>query len=340
MKKLLKVFISTLLCVTACTAACCLGGCADGVDTHRHKPTKVAAKAPTCTEDGNNEYYVCKDCRLVFSDSACTQKTTVSAEKLPATGHVYDQSVWGYIGSDGHAHICACGEKEELFAHFSSAPATFTQAETCIDCGYEIAPALSHTHTPILVEAKAPTCTEDGNNAYYTCGGCNLVFADGACLFVTTVEAQTLPKTQHTYDQSAWGYIGSDGHAHTCVCGDKEGIIPHASSAPATEDSPETCTACGYEMSPVISHQHQALPDDGDCTTPIKCSCGHVMTDGNTAHSFDHACDTTCNTAGCNFERAPAPHVDANNNGECDNCHADTTNGDTDINLPEDEFGN
>ena len=135
MKKLLKVFISTLLCITACTAACCLGGCADGVDTHRHKPTKVAA--------------------------------------------------------------------------------------------------------------KAPTCTEDGNNAYYTCGGCNLVFADGACLFITTVEAQTLPKTQHSYDQSAWGYIGSDGHAHTCVCGDKEGVIPHASSAPATEDSPETCTACG-----------------------------------------------------------------------------------------------
>jgi hypothetical protein len=40
-------------------------------------------------------------------------------------------------------------------------------------------------------------------------------------------------------------------------------------------------------------HEHSPLPDDGDCTTPIVCSCNHDMIVGEQAHRFDNACDTS-----------------------------------------------
>ncbi|MDD6043338.1 MAG: fibronectin type III domain-containing protein [Eubacteriaceae bacterium] len=55
-------------------------------------------------------------------------------------------------------------------------------------------------HVLIKVEAKAPTCTTDGNNEYYTCAHCDKIFADTA-LTETTVEAQTIEKTGHTFNE-------------------------------------------------------------------------------------------------------------------------------------------
>ena len=52
-----------------------------------HDMTKPDAKAATCTEDGNNEYYTCSRCGGVFKDEAGTQATTVEAETLKKLGH-------------------------------------------------------------------------------------------------------------------------------------------------------------------------------------------------------------------------------------------------------------
>ena len=58
-------------------------------------------------------------------------------------------------------------------------------------------PAAGHTLTK--TEAKAPTCTEDGNHAYWTCDVCGWVFSDEAGATRTTVEAQRIPANGHTY---------------------------------------------------------------------------------------------------------------------------------------------
>ena len=51
-----------------------------------HKLTKTAAKAATCTEPGNNEYWTCSVCKKVFKADKTTE-TTVAAETLTALGH-------------------------------------------------------------------------------------------------------------------------------------------------------------------------------------------------------------------------------------------------------------
>ena len=57
---------------------------------HTHSLTKVEANAPTCTEDGNIEYYTCSGCSKLFADA--TGNVEISADKTvdKATGHQYE----------------------------------------------------------------------------------------------------------------------------------------------------------------------------------------------------------------------------------------------------------
>lgn len=57
----------------------------------KHKPTKIAAKAATCTETGNIEYYECSVCKGQFADSTGTQP----AENIviPVLGHTMSEDV-------------------------------------------------------------------------------------------------------------------------------------------------------------------------------------------------------------------------------------------------------
>ena len=64
-----------------------------------HKLTKTDAKAATCTEAGNNEYYTCSRCGGVFKDEAGTQATTVVAETLKKLGH-------DWSNKDGICAVC------------------------------------------------------------------------------------------------------------------------------------------------------------------------------------------------------------------------------------------
>ena len=58
-----------------------------------HNVIHVAAKAATCTEMGNIEYWYCDACGMAWLDEACTLNTNLRAVKLAATGeHTYDNA--------------------------------------------------------------------------------------------------------------------------------------------------------------------------------------------------------------------------------------------------------
>lgn len=54
-------------------------------------------------------------------------------------------------------------------------------------------------HDMTKTDAKEATCTEDGNNEYYTCSRCGGVFKDEAGTQATTVVAETLKKLGHDW---------------------------------------------------------------------------------------------------------------------------------------------
>ena len=145
-----------------------------------HTMTKTEAKAATCTEAGNKAYWTCNTCHKVFSDESGQTETTVEAMTIKATGHDWNTE-WTV---DKEA---SCSEEGSRSHH-------------CKNCSEvkdrEIIAKNAHNLTK--VEAKAATCTEAGNKAYWTCSTCHNVFSDELGKTETTVAEMTIAKKPHT----------------------------------------------------------------------------------------------------------------------------------------------
>lgn len=98
--------------------------------THTHSLTKVEAKAETCTEKGNKEYWRCSGCGKYFTDEAGTKETTLEALTISAKGHTYKYTDNG----DGSTHEVTC-EKGDLSK--DSENHDFDADGKCTKCGYQ-----------------------------------------------------------------------------------------------------------------------------------------------------------------------------------------------------------
>ena len=114
--------------------------------TNQHLLTKTAAKAKTCTEDGNKEYWTCEHCGKYF----------LSDDTNPETAKAVELS------------------------------------ETIIPASHELT----------KVNAKAATCTEDGNIAYWQCDVCKKTFTDEAGK--NAVDNVIIAALKHSYNENGF----------------------------------------------------------------------------------------------------------------------------------------
>lgn len=129
-----------------------------------HTLTKTAAKAPTCLEPGNNEYYTCSVCGKVFKDAAGTTETTVAAETLAkSTTHVVESKY--ATSATEHWQICkVCGTVVGKAAH-KFGEADTNGRKTCADCGYTVGGTGTEGHK----HAAGNTICYDENNHWNKC---------------------------------------------------------------------------------------------------------------------------------------------------------------------------
>lgn len=130
-----------------------------------HTLTKTAAKAPTCLEAGNNEYYTCSVCGKVFKDAAGTTETTVAAETLAkSTTHSVVKGEYATSATE-HWQICkVCGTVVGKAAHkFGEADAN--GRKTCAVCGCTVGGTGTEGHK----HAAGNTICYDENNHWNKC---------------------------------------------------------------------------------------------------------------------------------------------------------------------------
>lgn len=77
-----KLFLLVAAAVAA--TSCALGLAACG---HTHEMAYHAAESPTCTEEGNVEYWYCDGCGKYFADEEGSIEATISQLAISATGH-------------------------------------------------------------------------------------------------------------------------------------------------------------------------------------------------------------------------------------------------------------
>ena len=144
----------------------------------------------TCTAAGKQGYYTCTICKRIYLNENATGETTLA--DLPAAGplgheltHVDGKPAT--CTEDGNIEYYRCTREGcgELFADADGKNETTLSAVT-----------LPAQHVLTKVEAKAPTCTEDGNIEHWVCTRCGELFADADGKNETTLSAVTLP-AQH-----------------------------------------------------------------------------------------------------------------------------------------------
>ena len=195
----------------------------------------------------------CTNDAVYFKSCSCGEISTTETFTAAGTqlGHAW-ASDWSK-DTDNHWKICSrCHEKKDEAAH------DYGSDNICDTCGYD--KTVPHTHNLTLVPAKAPTCTEKGNTAYYTCDGCDKWFEDATgASEITDKTSVILAATGHSV--SDWKSDHTDHWKECTVVGC--GVIIEDSKAAHTAgewiiDTPATattsgskhkeCTVCGYTM--------------------------------------------------------------------------------------------
>ncbi len=94
-----------------------------------HNLQHIAHVEPTCSREGNIEYYMCKKCGRLFADDQGNTELQLSDVTLPVLQHTTGQ--YTYCDSDMHANVCSkCGEVVDKQQH------TFVEGK-CTLCGYD-----------------------------------------------------------------------------------------------------------------------------------------------------------------------------------------------------------
>lgn len=144
----------------------------------------------TCTECGANGEFskhtggtatctakaVCETCDQPYGELGAHKLTKTDAKAATCTE----------AGNEAYWTCSGCGK------YFSNENGTNE-----IEKDSWVLKTLGHDMTK--TDAKEATCTEDGNNEYYTCSRCGGVFKDEAGTQATTVVAETLKKLGHDW---------------------------------------------------------------------------------------------------------------------------------------------
>ena len=125
---------------------------------------QVAAKAPTCTVDGNVAYYPCSTCKMNYSDNGQYTTSVMNDVTDPKTGHNFEPQV----------------------------------------------------------AANAPTCTVDGNVAYYPCSACQKNYSDNGQYTTSVIDNVVLsalgPNQPDGHDLTEWAMTAADQAAGKNAC--------------------------------------------------------------------------------------------------------------------------
>ena len=157
--------------------------------THECTLTHLPEKAPTCTENGNHEYYYCPICKKASKDAEGTQLTTVEAETLPALGHSMEkhEETAATCTTLGNHTYYFCTTCKKAFLDAAGKRETTVKEQTVDALG----------HAMVLHDTQAAACGKPGNAKYYTCRICGNSYKDYQGTQATTPEAETIPALDH-----------------------------------------------------------------------------------------------------------------------------------------------
>ena len=229
----------------------------------KHEYVTVPAVEPTCTEPGKTEGKYCKKCDYVEKEQV----------EIPALGHkmTKTEAKAATCTEAGNKEYWTCSTCHKVFSDEHGETET-TVAEMTIQ---------AKGHTMTKTEAKAATCTEAGNKAYWTCNTCHKVFSDEHGETETTVADMAIKAKGHTMTKteakdatcteagnkeywtcSTCHKVFSDEHGETETTVAEMTIQAKGHTMTKTEAKAATCTEAGNKEYWTCSTCHNVFSDE------------------------------------------------------------------------------
>ena len=257
--------------------------------SHTWNSGKVTKKA-TCQETGSRKL-------------TCTACDAAKTETIDKTAHSYGDA--SFVDDSGHRAACkscghevtqahqygdawkhdenwhfrrcgGCGHEKDQAAHEPGPKATETTDQICTVCSRVLQPKGTHVHS------FAAEWSVDETGHWYACGDCNE--KDSAALHVfdndCDADCNTCGMNRQPLHAAAGEWSADEsGHWYACRdCDEKVSFVPHIPGPEATITSAQSCTACGYELAPVLPHDH-AFDEQGKVHIH-RCACGEIYEAG------------------------------------------------------------
>ena len=171
-----------------------------------HKLTKVKAKAATCTENGNIEYWTCEHCKKYFLSDDTNPETAKAVEQsetvIPASHKLTKMDAKDATCTEsGNKEYWTCEHCGKYFLSDDTNPAT----AKAVELSETVIPA---SHKLTKVEAKDATCAENGNIEHWTCEHCKKYFLSDDTNPETAKAVElseiTIPPIKHSYDKNGF----------------------------------------------------------------------------------------------------------------------------------------
>ncbi len=273
-------------------------------------------------------------CTPVDADDTClTAETCICGYVIQAAATEHDFSGDLLSNAEGHWHKCKnCSVTDTKEAHSATEDGNCTTEEKCA-CG------------TVVIEAKDDHDFDHACDTHCNNPGCKYTRTtyheplpdDGDCKTPVRCaicqEITTEAKEDHSFDNTCDTTCNNkdckhtrtithtpnedDGDCETAIhCKICDAITTPAKSHSYTNACDTTCNNDGCTHTRVT--YHGPLPDDGNCTTPIRCAiCQEITTEAKEDHSFDNTCDTTCNNKDCKHTRT-ITHTPNEDDGDCE----------------------
>lgn len=228
----------------------------------KHSWKEEVTKEPTCKEDGTKKK-VCKVCgrteTVLLSrlkehtyDNVCDETCNVCGETRNVK-HSFTTS-WSK-DHKGHWYECTkCGEKKQETKHTAGPEATEEREQTCTICGYVIAEKKDHTHN------YGKTWVTDSVGHWHTCSGCKQEKDYASHSFDDDCDEDCnvcgyKREEFHSFDKT-WKNSKKE-HWNVCMlCDEETKHEKHIPGPEATDEAPQVCSVCGYEIAPMLEHTH------------------------------------------------------------------------------------
>ena len=181
-------------------------------------PAAINGKTVIAVEEGY---------RSCVGNHTCASSTPATCINEAACG-ICGQDYYGDHNISHHdaaAHTCTADGTIEYWdcsvcGKYFSDPNGTTEITNIVD------PNDPARHSLVKTDAKAPTCTDDGNRAYWTCAECGNIFSDESGINQTTLDDVTIYATGHTltHHDAVAPDCTTDGNVEywdCSVCGNK-----------------------------------------------------------------------------------------------------------------------